>query len=91
MSFKFPKQRADYRALLEAAYKDSKDTVKLERIYRFTNIYSHDKKINALEELDTDIMMANASEVINDVLDLMRHLDSTHFDAMVEKIKDELN
>ena len=91
LSFKFPKQRADYRALLEAAYKDSKDTVKLERIYRFTNIYSHDKKINALEELDTDIMMANASEVINDVLDLMRHLDSTHFDAMVEKIKDELN
>lgn len=91
LSFKFPKQRADYRALLEAAYKDSKDTVKLERIYRFTNIYSHDKKINALEELDTDIMMANASEVINDVLDLMRHLDSAHFDAMVEKIKDELN
>lgn len=91
LSFKFPKQRADYRALLESAFKGSGDTVKMERIYRFTNIYSHDKKINALEELDTDIMMANASEVIDDILNLMHGLDSNHFDAMVDKVKDELN
>ena len=74
-----------------SAFKGSGDTVKMERIYRFTNIYSHDKKINALEELDTDIMMANASEVIDDILNLMHELDSNHFDAMVDKVKDELN
>jgi len=90
LSFKFPKQRADYRALLDKAFEGKADCIKEERIYKFTNIYSHDKKINALEELDDDILFANYESVIADVLDLIKELDSVHYEHMVEKVSKEL-
>lgn len=90
LSFKFPKQRADLAALLLAALPGKENNVKRERIYKFINIYSHDKRINALEELDTDILYANSESVINDILEMIKELDENHFKAMVDKVSGEL-
>ncbi len=85
LSFKFPKQRADLMALLNAAL--PKNDIVRERIYKFVNIYSHEKKINVLEELDTEILDSNSQLVINDILNMICQLDSVHYNAMVDRIK----
>ncbi|NLO39966.1 MAG: AAA family ATPase [Ruminiclostridium sp.] len=89
LSFKFPKQRADLAALLHAALPRKEDIIKRERIYKFVNIYSHQKKINVFEELDTDILDANEQMVINDILSMIEKLDANHYQAMVEKVQSE--
>lgn len=91
LSFKYPKQRADFRALLDRALNKKEDSFKKERIYKFTNMYSHDKKINALEELDDDILFSNYETVIEDILMLIDELDHEHYSAMVDKVKNEIS
>lgn len=90
LSFKFPKQRADLSALLLAALPKKEDDIIRERIYKFVNIYSHEKKIDVFEELDTDILDTNNHTVINDILDLIKGLDENHYTAMVEKVQNEI-
>lgn len=90
LSFKFPKQRADLAALLLAALPKKEDDIIRERIYKFVNIYSHEKKIDVFEELDTDILDTNNHTVINDILDLIKGLDENHYNAMVEKVQNEI-
>lgn len=90
LSFKFPKQRADLAALLLAALPKKEDDIVRERIYKFVNIYSHEKKIDVFEELDTDILDTNNHTVINDILDLIKGLDENHYNAMVEKVQNEI-
>lgn len=90
LSFKFPKQRADLMALLNAALPGKENDIVRERIYKFINIYSHDKKINVFEELDAEILDSNSRQIINDILDLIKSLDLNHYNAMVDKFKDEV-
>lgn len=90
LSFKFPKQRADLMALLNAALPGKANDIVRERIYKFINIYSHDKKINVFEELDADILDANSIQIINDILDMIRNLDEKHYNAMIDKYCDEV-
>ena len=85
LSFKFPKQRADLMALLNAALPGNNNDIVRERIYKFINIYSHEKKINVLEELDTEVLDANSQIVINDILKMIKDLDEVHYNSMVEK------
>ncbi|NCC02072.1 MAG: hypothetical protein EOM34_15630 [Clostridia bacterium] len=89
LSFKFPKQRADLASLLNVALPGKENDIERERIYKFTNIYSHDKQINVFEELDADILDSNNQMVINDVLSMIKKLDSIHYDAMVDKVKND--
>lgn len=86
LSFKFPKQRADLMALLNAALPGQDNDIVRERIYKFINIYSHEKKINVLEELDTEVLDASSQTVINDILKMIKELDERHYNAMVEKV-----
>ena len=90
LSFKFPKQRADLAALLLAALPGKENDIVRERIYKFVNVYSHEKKIDVFEELDTDILDASNQSVINDILSMMQKLDIKHYEAMVEKVEGEL-
>lgn len=90
LSFKFPKQRADLMALLQAALPGKENDIVRERIYKFVNVYSHDKKINVFEELDTDILDSNSQMVVNDILSMMERLDENHYKAMVQKVQEEL-
>ena len=90
LSFKFPKQRADLMALLNAALPGDANDIVRERIYKFINIYSHEKKINVLEELDTEVLDASSQTVINDILKMVKELDERHYNAMVEKVGKEL-
>ncbi|EMD17092.1 hypothetical protein HMPREF9943_00655 [Eggerthia catenaformis OT 569 = DSM 20559] len=91
LSFKFPKQRADLMALLNAALPGNENDIVRERIYKFINIYSHEKKINVLEELDTEVLDASSQTVINDILKMIKDLDEVHYNAMVEKVEKELS
>ena len=90
LSFKFPKQRADLMALLNAAFPENEDYIVKERIYKFVNTFSHDKKINVYEELATDIFDSNSQAVINDILTMIEKLDLTHYNSMVDKAKEEI-
>lgn len=87
LSFKFPKQRADLMALLNSALPGNDNDIVRERIYKFINIYSHEKKINVLEELDTEVLEANSQTVINDILKMIERLDEIHYNSMVEKVE----
>ncbi len=89
LSFKFPKQRADLMALLTAALPGKDNDIVRERIYKFVNIYSHDKKINVFEELDTEILDSNSQQIVNDILEMIKKLDLNHYNAMIEKFQDE--
>ena len=91
LSFKFPKQRGDLMALLTAALPGKDNDIVRERIYKFINIYSHDKKINVFEELDAEILDSNNQQIINDILEMIKKLDSNHYYAMVDKARTELN
>jgi len=90
LSFKFPKQRADLMALLKAALPGKENDITRECIYKFVNIYSHNKKINVFEELDADIVDVNSHKIVNDILDMIKRLDEGHFNSMVDKVKNEM-
>ena len=91
LSFKFPKQRADLAALLVAALPGKENDIVRERIYKFINIYSHDKKINVFEELDAEILDSNSQQIVNDILKMIEKLDTNHYHSMVDKFQDELS
>ena len=77
-------------ALLNAALPGNDNDIVRERIYKFINIYSHEKKINVLEELDTEVLDASSQIVINDILKMIQELDKIHYNSMVEKVEKEL-
>ncbi|WP_337522561.1 AAA family ATPase [Dialister invisus] len=87
LSFKFPKQRADLMALLNAALPGNDNDIVREKIYKFINIYSHEKKIDVFTGLDTEVLDASSQTVINDILKMIKELDETHYNAMVEKVE----
>ena len=76
-------------ALLTAALPGKDNDIVRERIYKFINIYSHDKKINVFEELDAEILDSNSQQIINDILEMIKKLDLNHYNAMIEKCQSE--
>lgn len=90
LSFKFPKQRGNLKALLSKAFKEKEDYIKIDTIYRFTNIYSHHKKIDVYGSSSSEIISLNVNSVINIVLEMMEDLDKNHYDAMINWADDEI-
>ncbi len=90
LSFKFPNQRGDLLSLMNAAFSNEKDGVEKEEIYKFINVYSHHKKIDVFEELDTDIIEASSIPVIDSILNMIEKLDKGHYDAMVRLAEKEI-
>lgn len=78
-------------ALLVATLPGKENDIVRERIYKFINIYSHDKKINVFEELDAEILDSNSQQIINDILNMIEDLDPTHYNSMVDRFQDELS
>lgn len=89
LSFKFPAQRGDLKALIDAAF-NNEDEVVGEKIYRFVNVYSHHKYIDVYEQLDVDILDANSTSIINDILAMIKRLDENHYTAMSKKAEEEI-
>lgn len=90
LSFKFPAQRGDLAALLDAAFPNKCDEVTKEKIYRFINVYSHHKFIDVYEQLDMDILDASSEGIINDILLMVKRLDENHYNAMIKKAEEEI-
>lgn len=90
LSFKFPLQRGDLQNLLDAAYKNESDNIEKDEIYRFINIYSHHKKIDVCDQIDIDILESTYSDEINKIFNMMKRLDSEHFDSMEKWAKQEM-
>lgn len=95
LSFKFPNQRGDFDSLLEAAYKELASQVdngwlKKEEIYKFTNLFSHSKKIMTFEEIDSDVIETSSTKIIDDIFEMMVMLDKNHYIAMENWAKKEI-
>jgi wobble nucleotide-excising tRNase len=89
LSFKFPAQRGDLKALLDKAFPGKEDEIDREEIYRFINVYSHHKFIDVTEQLDMDILDACLENVIEKVLDMIKRLDEEHYIAMIKRAVEE--
>ena len=89
LSFKFPAQRGDLKALLDKAFPGKEDEIEREEIYRFINVYSHHKFIDVTEQLEMDILDACVENVIGKVLDMIKRLDEEHYIAMIKRAEDE--
>lgn len=89
LSFKFPAQRGDLKALIGAAF-NNENEVTGEKIYRFVNVYSHHKYIDVYEQLDIDILDASSASIINDILAMIKRLDENHYTAMIKKAEEEI-
>ena len=91
LSFKFPKQRGNLKQLLEKALPLEEKRIQRERIYSFLNCYSHADRIHVLEDSSEDILIAESSSIINEVLEMIKNVDRDHYDAMVALVRDDLS
>lgn len=63
------------------------DEVKKARIYRFVNMFSHDDESFALyPEIDYTALIANAQEIIKDLLKFIEEIDKFHYDSAISAI-----
>lgn len=79
MTFKYPDNAGKLNAQLECI--EGFDNAKRARIIRFTHSYSHNETIGEGEH-DLSIL-AEGPGILKDVLALVRHVDSHHYDRMV--------
>jgi wobble nucleotide-excising tRNase len=80
LTFKFPKARNDFRALMNDSCEDKEI---LERIYRFINKYSHNQLIE-FYDTPVDNLVSEGNSIVKDVFELMKTLDAKHFSEMEE-------
>jgi wobble nucleotide-excising tRNase len=78
LTFKFPRERNDFRALMDDC---SDDKELIEKIYRFINKYSHNQLI---EFYDTPIdnLVSEGNTIISDVFSLIESIDKVHYTEM---------
>lgn len=83
-SFKHPKNRNDFNALMEAGCKKAgiTDTQK-ERVYRFINKYSHYQVIE-IEDTALDNILDEGDNIVTSVFNILELSDETHFNEMKE-------
>ncbi|WP_075809225.1 AAA family ATPase [Paraclostridium sordellii] len=89
LSFKFPSQRSNLEQLLEQAFKGENSITK-DSIYRFINMYSHKLTIEVDDELDDDILISESSNIINEIIEMIKRLDSNHYESMVKIVKKDM-
>lgn len=79
LSFKFPRRRDNFRALVDDSVKDvegvSMDEV--EKIYRFINKYSHNQEIDMGD--NTDNLLGESPVIIKSLFSMMQKIDAVHF------------
>lgn len=63
------------------------DEIKKARIYRFVNMFSHDDESFALyPEIDYTALIANAKDIIKDLLKFIEEIDKFHYDSAIASI-----
>ena len=83
LSFKFPKKRNDFYALLNAAITDNRYETMKDRVYKFINRYSHGDRIETFDDT-VDNMISESNSIVNDFLKLIKKVDSRHYEELVE-------
>lgn len=81
LTFKYPRQRSDFKRLMDDALKSEPDLS--EKIYRFINKYSHNQVIDFFEGMD-DNVLAESQTIVKDILEkVIRNTDQIHYDEML--------
>ncbi|HZG84069.1 AAA family ATPase [Paenibacillus sp.] len=83
LSFKYPKQRNDFRSLMDAT---GYNEVSLEKIYKFINKYSHNQSIEFGDDA-VDNLLGESQNVISDILKFIHEIDDKHYEEMVEIVE----
>lgn len=83
LSFKFPKKRNDFYALLNAAITDSRYETMKDRVYKFINRYSHGDRIETFDDT-VDNMISESNSIVSDFLKLIKRVDSRHYEELFE-------
>lgn len=87
LTFKYPKQRSDFRQLMEAGLKEEPEFC--EKIYRFINKYSHSQVIDFYEGMDDNIL-SESQTIVQDILEkIIKRLDRNHYDEMLSVVGKE--
>lgn len=86
LSFKHPKKRNDFMALLNAAVTHKNYETMKDRVYKFINKYSHGDRIESFDDT-VDNMMSESKSVVDDFLKIIKHVDKTHYEELVEIAK----
>tara|TARA_R110002033_G_scaffold171025_1_gene215324 strand:- start:948 stop:3257 length:2310 start_codon:yes stop_codon:yes gene_type:complete len=81
LRFKHPKRLRDFRQLLQKGIQNTSFKDKEEYIYRFINKYSHAQDF---DNDSSDNKMDEGSNVIKDILNLIKEIDKTHYKEMIE-------
>lgn len=84
LKFKYPKKVNDFRELFSKAIKTTKLADKEEYIFKFINKYSH------AQDFDNDSSDNQLDEGVNvaaDILEMIKELDETHYNEMIEVCK----
>lgn len=85
-SFKHPKKRNDFSQLLDQIVDD---TVTRNRVYKFINHFSHLNTIH-FDQQHTDMMLAEGTQAIRDVLKIIHGCDPTHCQELFEVLEVDL-
>ncbi len=78
LSFKFPKKRNDFRALINSV---DLDVDIEEKIYRFINKYSH-LPLEDYENSENNLI-GESDNIISNIFEIVENLDKKHYDEMV--------
>ncbi|MCT7553641.1 AAA family ATPase [Aliarcobacter butzleri] len=83
LSFKYPKKRNDFRALMDVGIEDKE---MLEKVYKFINKYSHNQNIEFYDSSD-DNVLSESINIVRDILEeIVKKIDPKHYEEMVEII-----
>lgn len=84
LSFKYPKKRNDFKALMDVAVTDKELS---EKVYKFINKYSHNQNIEFFDSSDDNIL-SESINIVNDVLEnIIKLIDEKHYNEMIEVVQ----
>ena len=84
LKFKYPKRSSNFRELLVKGIENTSFKDKEEYIYRFINKYSHAQDF---DNDSSDNKLDEGYNVIKDILNLIKQIDETHYNEMIEVCK----
>jgi wobble nucleotide-excising tRNase len=62
------------------------NVLRREKIYRFTNVFSHSQGIDLLGN-DMDIMISESGNVIQEIFEMIKEVDENHYNEMCAMIQ----
>ncbi|WP_205948376.1 AAA family ATPase [Rahnella victoriana] len=82
LSFKFPKKRSNFKALVDDSIKNIENINQdeVEKLYRFINKYSHNQEIDMGD--NTDNLLGESPAIIKYLFTIMQTIDSVHYAEM---------